>query len=66
MGGMLKYDFKAGLDENRVGRKRMPTNRTAPPTINHRYAGIENRLETMMPVIKISEIHSNGMAGIVH
>ncbi len=66
MGGMLKYDLKAGLDENFVGRKRMETNRRAAPIPSHRFADRTNRLETIIPVIKVSEIHSNSIAGIVH
>jgi hypothetical protein len=61
MNSIERYDLNAVLEENRVGRKRLAVSMMAIPAPPHMIKLKENRLETRMPVIKLSEIHSKGM-----
>ena len=44
----------------------MKINKSASPMPSQRFADRANRLAMIIPRIKEIEIHTNGMAGIVH
>ena len=62
----MNKNREMGLFANRGRRNKTKTNNMASHMPSQRFADMANRLATIIPAIKEMEIHTNGMAGIVH
>ena len=58
--------LKVGIFEISGRRNKISRNTKNSPMLSQMFAAKANKLATIIPTIKEMEIHTNGMAGIVH